>query len=425
MVQRAQGFDEEEKIKLASSTKTSGTTSKQKLSKKNIRRTGKSINLPGKGSAEELDTKSIVAKFADSIGQAAQSLSGSSEPVFSSSGEILAADSKQQAQNITEGSTLILNNPKVKEAAKNFAKESKAVIGAPKAIIKEAAKNLDNPSKIAEIAQKEQVGQKQSTLSDTFTAALVHFTPMLLGGLLAGDEGVAIGGAAGQQALARNEESRRAEQAAQLDQAKLEQQESQFSRSLEQQESMFNRRIASTERLTKLKAGLDSQLEKQKAQSIAQKLTIANTGLGGSLENVQILSKERLPKLIEKASSFKNVTTALNRILEIGASADPVKRALIDQEASTLIGQLRISLVGPGPMTDSERDFVKGIIGNPNKIFSLNAIEIAKVKNLINNVTNTFKTDLLQNSVQGLRIAGQKQMLQKVQEEKARRAKGK
>jgi len=64
---------------------------------------------------------------------------------------------------------------------------------------------------------------------------------------------------------------------------------------------------------------------------------------------------------------------------------DPRDRALIDQQRQQLIGQLRLSLVGPGALTEKELEIIKETIGNPNKMIFKDT-EVKKINSLMKNL---------------------------------------
>lgn len=61
-------------------------------------------------------------------------------------------------------------------------------------------------------------------------------------------------------------------------------------------------------------------------------------------------------------------------------------RAEVQTKLSSLVGALRLPIVGPGPMTETERKFIISTIGDPNKIFTLPSIEVAKLNSMIGTI---------------------------------------
>lgn len=76
----------------------------------------------------------------------------------------------------------------------------------------------------------------------------------------------------------------------------------------------------------------------------------------------------------------------LNQVKELGTDVnltDIKKRELIDQLLNAATGKLRLSMTGPGAMTDSERLMIRNSIGDPSKLMSTESIEKAKLDQLI------------------------------------------
>lgn len=98
----------------------------------------------------------------------------------------------------------------------------------------------------------------------------------------------------------------------------------------------------------------------------------------------------------KEAADFRQELAAAEdsmRLLEevklIGTDVGPLdfkKKNDIDTNLNKAIGGLRISLVGPGPMTDSERAFIKKTIGDPSKLFSTEELEKGKLDTLIKSI---------------------------------------
>lgn len=260
-------------------------------------------------------------------------------------------DKVQRAKSATEGSTAIIQDPKIKEASKNLLDNSPALAGkkaSPKTIEK-AKKTLDNPQELAKVARKEQTGQKQSSMSDAFAAAAVHFTPIILGGLLGGEEGVAIGAQAGakQADILREEESQ---------DKQLNQQRDLQTERLEQQESQFSRKLEQTERLTKLRiASAASRGDKTAAARFVPGSGFAATKKDAETAKKNIAAADELGKLVSKmkqvrkdagmfgfefvdrelVSKGKSIASqaklALKELAELGAISGPDQELLLEQ----------------------------------------------------------------------------------------------
>lgn len=88
-----------------------------------------------------------------------------------------------------------------------------------------------------------------------------------------------------------------------------------------------------------------------------------------------------------------NVIEGINEVRRLGKeylgknwATDPLKKRqlqeLARQQVGMIVGALRIPITGPGAMTDSEREFIGELNGNPTKIFSLSADEFAKLDSM-------------------------------------------
>lgn len=87
----------------------------------------------------------------------------------------------------------------------------------------------------------------------------------------------------------------------------------------------------------------------------------------------------------------------LNDIKNIGANVsmlDVQKRGLIQQKIMTSIGKLRLSVLGPGAMTDGEREYLRENIGDPAKLFSTEANEKAKLDQLISDIEKSKQREI-------------------------------
>jgi len=61
-------------------------------------------------------------------------------------------------------------------------------------------------------------------------------------------------------------------------------------------------------------------------------------------------------------------------------------RAGVSTQIAALVGALRVPITGPGPMTEAERQFIVGTIGDPNAIFTLPSVERAKLSKMIGTI---------------------------------------
>ena len=71
----------------------------------------------------------------------------------------------------------------------------------------------------------------------------------------------------------------------------------------------------------------------------------------------------------------------------------------IDQLLNTAVGKLRLSLTGPGTMTEQERQMIRDSIGDPTKLFSTEEIQKNKIDQLIGNLKENNNRRLKQSVV--------------------------
>lgn len=70
-------------------------------------------------------------------------------------------------------------------------------------------------------------------------------------------------------------------------------------------------------------------------------------------------------------------------------------QARVQTKINTLVGALRLPITGPGPLTDTEREFLVKTIGDPSKFFSLKQNQMARLyeiqSNINRRVQNSYK----------------------------------
>lgn len=86
------------------------------------------------------------------------------------------------------------------------------------------------------------------------------------------------------------------------------------------------------------------------------------------------------------SADMNGAKESIARLLEIsqipGKSLSPDLRAEADTIRSTLRGQLRTALVGPGAVTESEQKLLNAVIADPTTIFSLDRVNITRLNAL-------------------------------------------
>ena len=102
----------------------------------------------------------------------------------------------------------------------------------------------------------------------------------------------------------------------------------------------------------------------------------------------------RANKVKEYVSDAQDSIDGLNELLTYvdkvtifeqlpGASMFSLDAAQAESLRDRLVGKLRIEFFGPGVMTDQERENAKKILGDPNRFFTTDAREKAKIRNLL------------------------------------------
>lgn len=103
-------------------------------------------------------------------------------------------------------------------------------------------------------------------------------------------------------------------------------------------------------------------------------------------------AKEFRTALVDSQSAISD----LEQVKKLGnnvSSLDIDRSALIGQLLDQAVGKLRLSMVGPGAMTDSERSVVRNAIGDPRKWTSFESTEQKKLDQLINNINKRLKKE--------------------------------
>lgn len=109
----------------------------------------------------------------------------------------------------------------------------------------------------------------------------------------------------------------------------------------------------------------------------------------------QARTKEEAKEFRQVVADTRSGVELLKQVKELGTDVSLLDREKIQKIDSLLnqaVGKLRISLTGGGPMTDEERDMIRGTIGDPSKLFSTEAIQKAKIDQLINNMEASLNT---------------------------------
>ena len=97
---------------------------------------------------------------------------------------------------------------------------------------------------------------------------------------------------------------------------------------------------------------------------------------------------------------YSNLLTSrrdLGRLIEIanmgaGTQQTPQIKAEADQLARTVQGAMRLDILGPGTVTDSDRKMLESIVRNPTDIFSLSSSNKKALEGLLSRATNGITT---------------------------------
>lgn len=158
-------------------------------------------------------------------------------------------------------------------------------------------------------------------------------------------------------------------------------------------------------------AGLIGQLETLKQGQVAelQKRAMATMPVGPDVNPEMLtpeqrdryvpgyglaITKEGATKANEAVGNFRGVNDTIDQLVGFtkitGSSVTPTMRSQANTIASVLKAQLRLPLLGPGAVSDTERAILNDIVADPTSIFSLDANNKIKLETL----KKTLKTKL-------------------------------
>jgi hypothetical protein len=130
--------------------------------------------------------------------------------------------------------------------------------------------------------------------------------------------------------------------------------------------------------------------EKKKVEAAAAKedIELAVPGYG----KARTLSEAK--EFRESAASNASAVADLEDVKKLGKDITLLDRTdigKIQQKLSQAVGKLRISLTGPGAMTEAERKLIRDSIGDPTTLFSTEGIQNAKLDQLIESINESTK----------------------------------
>lgn len=343
---------------------------------------------------------------------------------------------EDKINKVSEGAAKIVSDPSVKEAAKNIVKNNKKDLEAAtgKQFTKKAQdaviKKLDKPEEMANIANNTQQGKEQKGATNKWMEALAYFTPELLGAAIGGIGGAILGiepgegivaGVEGAQQMVEPLKEKEAQAAAAaakqeqfnqtLDVEKTKADTAEKSRKDDYEIAQANLKLKEEQMLKQndlaaLAEKYKNITGKQKNAEEMQKLAVPGVGIA--------LSDKDAGFLKDYTANYKKVKGLIQNIKDISDGITKVDRediAKVQSNLAQLVGALRIDIVGPGAFTDSEREFVKGIIGDPTLLFGAESIERAKLDQLMQNKENDFTNQKSLRTVEGLQDANEKQAI--------------
>ena len=252
----------------------------------------------------------------------------------------------------------------------------------PKAKPKDiSSKSIDLVKDVAKQEEKE-TGFKFDT--SMIEDAALGLLPVLVGSLLGGTDGALAGVQAGAKGIKTKYDIERAEADAKTIKDLKTQElgiESKEQRSKEKFRTAQADQLASQVYLNQVKAVAASA----KAKSEQGKMFVKGIGTGRTNEDVSELKKF--------AANHNKSVGLIHEIKDLGQNIGVYERekiAKIQSKLALLVGSLRIDVVGPGAFTDSEREFIKEIVGDPSKVTGAESIEFAKLESLLKTKEQAF-----------------------------------
>jgi hypothetical protein len=250
---------------------------------------------------------------------------------------------------------------------------------------------------VQKAVEKSETKGEKASVADNFTNALMHFLPLAAGSLIGGlDVGIAAQEGAN-KAMASEADAALAKSKADTERLAAESDASFKEKSI----ALKEKEMAQDAYLKRLELSQKVHDAGIKSREEAEKRFVGSNQFG----NFTALTDSEAPKLREEVANSDTIVTKLDDLYGMteGISAlDRERRAIVEQNINTLVGDLRLALTGPGPLTDTERDFVKDIIGNPSKIMSLESVERTRLKNLSGTIRQKMSTKLRSSTVEGM-----------------------
>lgn len=157
----------------------------------------------------------------------------------------------------------------------------------------------------------------------------------------------------------------------------------------------------------------------QQMQGIAKSTAVNNAIRNGGYVNPALLSadererqvpgyglastKEAAKEANTKVATFNNINSGINQLLQFsskGSSLSLSDRAKAGTIAGMLKGNLRVEIVGPGAVSESERAMIDAIVANPLEITRLNSTSRAALGALMERVSTSLDNNVKQFGLQ-------------------------
>jgi len=134
--------------------------------------------------------------------------------------------------------------------------------------------------------------------------------------------------------------------------------------------------------IDKMKAGFDQAAAANmlKQQELGQKERELMVPGFGTAPNKKV--RDEMFEISGSVAEANAIVDDLLNQAKTGSVFSMEDRAKAAMNVNSLVGKMRIAVVGPGPLTETEREFIKGMIGNPLKTIGLKKLEVAKLTEL-------------------------------------------
>lgn len=136
------------------------------------------------------------------------------------------------------------------------------------------------------------------------------------------------------------------------------------------------------DRLEKMESGKDTDKEEERMRELG----VPGVGIARTVQEAKELRAAQVSK--------KNADSMIDQLIEIankpGAAFNPKDRAAANQISTLLEGAMRVQILGPGAVTEPDRQVLKSTIANPAQIFSFKD----NVLNALNNLKRVNQQNL-------------------------------